>query len=184
MNTRVLTSDTVPAEKLGAYVGHDWRATAGLRAGWSVAFGPVTQVLFLQDAETPLPVPPPGIQLEARKRQFLREVSPHRPTGDGITIFDLRCYDPRVGAGAAFLELMLATLPVRERYSRNFGVWQALSGRDEQVLHLWGYRDLSERDLVRAHLKSDAEWQTYISTILPMLQFLNSTILVPLPFCA
>jgi hypothetical protein len=185
MNIQVLTSDTVRAEQFADYIGLDWRAVAGLRAGWSVGFGPVTRVLFLQDlaaggAPPSLPTAQGSFTLEARERQWLREVRPHRSPTDGITHFELRTYDARVGAGAHFLELMLAAMPIRERYSPNCGVWESLSGRHEQVLHMWGYRGLAERDRVRADLKADPEWQAYITTILPMLQMLNSTILLPL----
>jgi hypothetical protein len=187
MTICVLTRDTVPAEHLGDYVAQDWRATEHLRAGWSVAFGPVTEVVFLQavgegGAPPRLPAVPAGVALERRERQWLREVSPHRMPAD-LTTFELRTYDARTGQGEHFVELMLAALPIRQRYSPNCGVWTSLSGRQEQVLHMWGYRDLDERNRVRAALREDAEWSDYTATILPMLQVLNSTILARLPRC-
>lgn len=186
MAIHVLTSDTVRAEDLAAYLAHDWRGADRLQAAWSVAFGPVTEVMFLQEAGgTPpaLPPAPDRFALERRESQWLQEMSPHRPASDGTSLFELRRYDVRTGQGDRFLELMLAAIPIRQKYSSNFGVWQSLSGRREQVLHLWGYRDLGERNAVRARLKDDAEWVAYTQTILPMLEKLNSIILTPLPSC-
>ena len=185
---QLFTADTVRAEQLGAYVARDWRDTPGLRTGWSVGFGPVTRVLFLQslgeDGEPPpLPVAADGFLPELRERQWVREVNPPGAGSDSISVFELRTYDARAGLGAGFIKLMLGALPIREKYSRNYGIWESLSGRHEQVLHLWGYRSLDERDQVRAALRTDPDWQAYINTILPMLQTLQSFILNPLPRC-
>lgn len=182
---QLLTSDSVRAEQLGDYVAQDWRSVEAVRAGWSVGFGPVTKVLFLQDAAKlpALPAAPDRFMLEGRERQWLRVVRPHRRDVEAVGLFELRTYDARVGQAEAFLELMLKTLPVRERHSPNCGVWESLSGRHGQVLHMWGYSNMDERNAVRAGLKADPEWQHYIATVLPMLQTLNSTILTPLPLC-
>ncbi|MHA3791104.1 NIPSNAP family protein [Sphingomonas sp. YL-JM2C] len=187
MTIHILTTDLVKAEELGAYIGQDWSGAPNIRAGWSVAFGPVTRIMFLQgqDALEPPPPPmvPPAFSLERRERQWLRARSPHRPTPADITVLELRTYSVRTGLGDRFLDLMLGALPLRQRYSPNFGVWSSLSGRLEQVLHLWGYRSLDERAAVRARLKEDREWDDYTATILPMLEELQSVILTPLPKC-
>ncbi|MET0376857.1 MAG: NIPSNAP family protein [Rhizorhabdus sp.] len=187
MTFHILTSDVVPAHQLGAYVACDWSDVDNVRAGWSVAFGPVTHVLFLQEQTGGEPPAPPPLssafQLERRERQWLRAERSLPLIPPEIGIFELRTYDVRQGQGASFLERMLGALPIRERYSRNFGIWSSLSGRLEQVLHLWGYRDLDERAAVRSQLKNDRHWTDYTATILPMLETLQSTILVPLPRC-
>lgn len=187
MTTHILTSDTVSAHQLGSYIAQDWTGADAIRAGWSVAFGPVTRVLFLQEQKAAIvpevPPIPPAFQLERRERQWLRAENPHRPNAPGIGVLELRTYDVRPGQGADFLGQMLSALPIRQRYSPNFGVWSSISGRCEQVLHLWGYRDLDERAAVRSQLRDDSGWNDYIATILPMLETLHSTILTPLPHC-
>lgn len=188
MTIRLLTSDTVRAEALSGYIARDWSACPNLLAGYSVAFGPVTRVMFLQTlADNGVPPDPPAPidpdHLISRHVGWLRECSSHRPVSDGVTVLELRSYDVRVGLGAEFLKLMLAALPIRERYSRNFGVWETLSGRRERILHLWGYRDLAARNAVREQLKGDADWSDYVATILPMLDALTTTLLQPLPKC-
>ncbi|KQX23469.1 MULTISPECIES: NIPSNAP family protein [unclassified Sphingomonas] len=187
MTIHILTSDLVPAEQLGAYIGQDWSAAPNIRAGWSVAFGPVTRVLFLQEQdglEPPAaPIVPSAFVIERRERQWLRARSPLHPSPADFGVIELRTYSARMGQGDRFLDLMLRMLPVRQRHSPNVGVWSSLSGRCEQVLHMWGYRSLDERAAVRAHLKEDQVWGGYTATILPMLEELQSVILTPLPNC-
>lgn len=187
MTIHILTSDLVRAEQLGAYIGQDWSGAPNIRAGWSVAFGPVTRVMFLQEQDALEPPAPPVVPsaftIERRERQWLRACSPHRPPSADIGVIELRTYSARAGQGGCFLDLMLGMLPVRQRYSPNVGVWSSLSGRSEQVLHMWGYRSLDERTAVRARLKEDREWGAYTATILPMLEDLQSVILTPLPNC-
>jgi hypothetical protein len=185
MTTHLLTKDTVRADIFADHLARDWKLCRALLGGWSVAFGPVTQLMFLQEVtevgELPLPPTPedPAI-LEARDRQWLREINHLRFADEGITHYDLRTYDTRMGEAQRFLDLMLSALPIREHHSRNCGIWSSLSGRGERVLHLWGYRGLDERENVRAALKQDRHWGAYIATILPLLQSLESIILQPL----
>lgn len=187
MTIHILTSDLVPAEQLGAYIGHDWSGAPNIRAGWSVAFGPVTRVLFLQeqDALEPpaAPTVPPPLSIARRERQWLRARSPLHPSPADFGVIELRTYSARTGQGDSFLDLMLGMLPVRQLHSPNVGVWSSLSGQSEQILHMWGYRSLDERTAVRAQLKEDREWGDYTATILPMLEELQSVILTPLPNC-
>ena len=43
-----------------------------------------------------------------------------------------------------------ACMPVREKYSRNVGLWQTEAGQLNEAVHLWVYTDLNERAAVRA----------------------------------
>jgi hypothetical protein len=189
MTVHVITTDTLRAEDLGRYVATDWTDTSGLCGAWSVAFGPVTQVLFLQEllgdaqpAGSPLPPLPVGdVQPQRRDRDIVRAFSPHRPAPEHIKVLELRTYDARPGQEDRFIELMTGALPLRQSYSPNYGAWTSLTGRLGRVRHLWGYRSLVERDEVRGRLKEDGDWGRYTATILPMLEVLNSTILHPLP---
>lgn len=185
MMIQILTRDTVPPDQFADYVAHDWSGTEHLAAGWSVAFGPVTQILFLQEQAgvsiPSLPEGPAEFRRERRHRQWLAPAKMFRKPPPEMRFLEMRAYDVRTGQGDAFLRRMLEALPLREQYSPNCGVWTSLSGRSERVLHLWGYRDLEERDGVRAKLRGDSGWSDYTRTILPMLEVLNSTILAPLP---
>lgn len=188
MTVHVLTTDTLRAEELGGYVAADWSGTPGLSGAWSVAFGPVTQVLFLQklagnwasDGAALPPLPASGVEPQQRDRELVRAFSSHQRPESHVRVLELRTYDVRAGQAELFIELMTAALPLRQRYSPNYGAWASLTGRLGRVRHLWGYASLAERDEVRFRLKEDAEWGRYTATILPMLEVLKSTILHPL----
>lgn len=189
MSMYVLTTDSVGPVQIEAYAReHSRRAAAiqGLAALWAVKFGPLTQVLMLQSAPDrtpfdfpPAPEVPEGFILQNRERQLIREMKSFVPPDGEVKVLELRIYNALPGKAADFLELMLATIGVRERYSANFGVWASVSGRSDQIMHLWGYSGIDHRDKVRERLKGDVEWQAYVPKILPMLEQLNSIILTP-----
>jgi hypothetical protein len=55
-------------------------------------------------------------------------------------------------------------------------------GMLNQVVHLWAYSDLKDRQDRRAQLAADKSWQAYLAKILPLIQTMESKILVPTPF--
>ena len=77
---------------------------------------------------------------------------------------------------------MLAALPFRERYSRNIGVQTPMDGDVDQVLHLWGYADISDRMRARTGAFADEDWRRYIATIYPLMRRMNSQVLLPTRF--
>lgn len=183
MSVELLTRYTIRANQFAAVLKAP--VAADRIASWSVMFGPVTQLLFLQaippggePPEAPLPDDPAIV--ERQERQFLRQVRPYQHPDPAIRLFELRRYQTRVGEAERFVSQMIGALPIREGHSLNCGVWTSLSGPHGEVLHLWGYRDLAHRDEVRAALRKDEEWGRYIGRILPLLQTLESTILQPL----
>ena len=70
-------------------------------------------------------------------------------------------------------------MPVREKYSRNVGLWQTQIGQLDEVVHMWGHRDLNDRAAVRAKLKEDPEWQAFLAKGNPLLLEMKSVVLNP-----
>ncbi|QGZ56900.1 NIPSNAP family protein [Paraburkholderia acidiphila] len=48
--------------------------------------------------------------------------------------------------------------------------------------HMWAYSDLTERTERRAALLADADFQSYVAKMLPLLAKQESKLLVPAPF--
>ena len=92
---------------------------------------------------------------------------------------ELRTYDIAVSDAERLLNLKRATLLVREAYSPNFGVFVSATARAHRMMHLLGYRWVDERDSLRAQLKADSAWQSYISEILPMIKTMQSSLITP-----
>ena len=72
-------------------------------------------------------------------------------------------------------------MPVREKYSKNVGLFQTEVAQLNEVVHLWAYRDLNERAAVRGKTMQDPEWQAFLGKATPLLLEMRSLALVPAP---
>lgn len=50
------------------------------------------------------------------------------------------------------------------------------------VVHMWGYEDLKEREILRGKMAADPGWQAYVKKIQPLIHTQESRILNPAPF--
>jgi len=62
------------------------------------------------------------------------------------------------------------------------GYFHSEIGELNQVVHLWGYDSLAERERRRALLAADQEWQDYLKRSPDIVVKMESRILVPAPF--
>jgi hypothetical protein len=78
-------------------------------------------------------------------------------------IVDLRTYTMVPGKLKAFLTLYEAEgLPVQKRYlPRLIGYFVTETGTLNQVVHLWGYDSLADREQRRAAMEADPDWIAY-----------------------
>jgi hypothetical protein len=78
-------------------------------------------------------------------------------------IIDLRTYTMVPGRLKAFLGLYEREgLPVQRRHQgKLLGYFVTEIGTNNQVVHLWGYDDLADRERRRAALDADPEWVAY-----------------------
>ena len=72
-------------------------------------------------------------------------------------------------------------MPVREKYSKNVGLWQTEVAQLNEVVHLWAYRDLNDRAAVRAKVARDPEWQGFLGKRTSLLTEMRSIALTPVP---
>jgi hypothetical protein len=52
----------------------------------------------------------------------------------------------------------------------------------DQIVHLWGYESLADRERRRALLAADPEWQDYLKQSPDIIVRMETRILVPAPF--
>jgi hypothetical protein len=79
-------------------------------------------------------------------------------------------YDPR---GLAIQTRILGNL---------IGYFHTEIGELNQVVHLWGYGSLAERERRRAVLAADPEWLDYLKQSPDIIVKMESRILTPAPF--
>lgn len=169
---------------LAAAAAHDRPAPAGR---WLSEFGTLNQVYTLRRMEPGAAslddigrLAYAGGQADAVLKREVRLLSAVREfQASDLPLVELREYAMAQGQLPRFLELMRAALPVRERFSQALGVWAALSGEPDRVIHMWPYRDLAHRLQVRNDVAQEPAWQKYLATIPPLLREMSSVILRP-----
>lgn len=99
-------------------------------------------------------------------------------------IVEMRTYTLRPGEVANYLRLYEAEgLATQTRIlGRLLGYYSSETGDVNQVVHLWAYEDLADRQRRRAALFADPDWLAYIPKIVPLLVSQESKILNPARF--
>jgi len=94
-------------------------------------------------------------------------------------IYEVRTYDLKPGTVAQYEENFGKALPYREKYSKLAAFWHTDIGPLNQVIHVWGYENLEEREHVRAEAAKEEHWPPPSNgAVLNM----NSEIWTPAPF--
>ena len=94
-------------------------------------------------------------------------------------IYEVRTYDLKPGTVAQYEENFGKALPAREKYSKLAAFWHTDIGPLNQVIHVWGYESLEEREHVRAEASKADGWPPPSNgAVLNM----NSEIWTPAPF--
>jgi NIPSNAP protein len=168
-----------------------------LEGYWSTEFGTLNQLVHLwsyQDLNERDRLRAELAKHERWQKEYIPQIRPlmlaqenkilsaqlplKRPESDG-NIYELRTYRTPVGRAGEWLGHFKAIMPVREKYSRNVGVFQTEMGQLNEVVHLWAYRDLNDRAATRAKAVQDPEWQAFLAKATPILIEMKSIILNP-----
>lgn len=153
--------------------GNDYGANHGY---WTTEFGPLNQVWHLWSYDSfeerarlraalaqnerwtkeYVPTIRPLIE-----RQDIRLLKPLKPLGAPVKeggIYELRIYRQNTGRTAAMGDAYTRIMPVREKYSRNIGLWTGEAPQPNELLHMWNYESFEARKQERAALFRDPEW--------------------------
>ncbi len=102
------------------------------------------------------------------------------PSGNGI--YELRSYRLQAGKVPEWLEHFKVGLQARVKYSKPVGVWSSELGELNRVVHLWPYESLEHRARVRKAFMADPLWKETVVKLQPLMQVMESKILVPTEF--
>ena len=95
-------------------------------------------------------------------------------------IYEVRTYTLKPGSVPEFEKNFAAALPHREKYSKLGAFWHTEIGPLNQVIHVWPYESVEERNSIRAEAGKDPNWpppndpEMYVN--------MNSEIFIPAPF--
>ena len=171
-----------------------------LEGYWSSEIGPLNQVMHLWSysnfderarlraelAKNPrwsseyLPlIRPLLMRQDVRLLNAIR--APVAPATTG-NIYELRNYRAKpAGAVQHWIDAFTAVLPEREKYSKIVGLWQTVASQPNEVCHIWAYPSLNARAEARANALKDPAWQEFLGKGLPLLDEMQSTIMLPAP---
>ena len=94
-------------------------------------------------------------------------------------IYEVRTYTLEPGTVAQFEAGFAEALPHREKYSPLAAFWHTDIGPLNQVIHVWPYENLGERERIRAAAAQDPHWPP---ADLSMIQTMESEIWNPASF--
>lgn len=94
-------------------------------------------------------------------------------------IFEMRTYLLKPGTVAEFERRFGDGLPARAKLSPLAGLWRTEVGTLNQVIHIWPYKDMNERDRIRAEAIATRVWPVKVQEFIIDME---SKILHPAPF--
>ena len=99
-------------------------------------------------------------------------------------IVEERIYTLHAGKVAEMVKLYGEEgLPLQQRYLGRFiGYFSTETGNLNQVVFLWGYDSLDDREARRERLARDPEWQSYLKKVMPLVVAQENRILRPAAF--
>ncbi len=95
-------------------------------------------------------------------------------------IYEVRTYTLKPGSVGTFEENFAAALPHREKYSKLGAFWHTEIGPLNQVIHVWPYESVEERNSIREEAGKDPNWPPKNDP--DMYVSMNSEIFIPAPF--
>lgn len=145
-----------------------------LGACWHTEFGPLNEVIHVwpyndleerrrirhESAQDPRWPPDTGpIEVETYSEifnpaPFMRPLKPQKLG----SIYEMRTYTYKVGHMPEILDRWAEAIPHREKYSPLAACWYTELGALNRVVHIWPYKNLEEREKIRAAAMQDPHW--------------------------
>lgn len=99
-------------------------------------------------------------------------------------LYEMRIYRLKTGAVPAYLRLVEEEgIRVQEEHlGQLVGYFATEIGRLNEIVHVWAYESLDERERRRAALAGDPRWTAFIPKIQALIEEMETRILKPAPF--
>jgi hypothetical protein len=99
-------------------------------------------------------------------------------------VYEMRTYRLRAGTLPEYLRLVEAEgIAVQEEHlGRLVGYFFSEIGRLNEIVHVWAYTSLDDRERRRAALGQDPRWVAFIPKIQALIEEMECKILKPAPF--
>jgi hypothetical protein len=114
--------------------------------------------------------------------RFLNPVYGVNPPAKEGGFYELRMYRTNPGLAAGWAASYRDIMKVREKYSRNIGIWTGEAPQPNEVWHMWNYQDTNERTKARGELFRDQEWLNFVAKGAGTIVEMQNTMLIPTDF--
>ncbi|MBO1324267.1 NIPSNAP family protein [Acetobacter sp. TBRC 12305] len=99
-------------------------------------------------------------------------------------IYEIRTYQLKTGAVPAYVKVVSeeGILIQKPHLGTLAGYFFSEIGPLNQIVHIWAYQDLADRDARRAALAADPRWVAFLPKIQCLIETMENKIMKPLPF--
>ncbi len=98
--------------------------------------------------------------------------------------YEIRTYQMKTGTVPAYLKLVEEEgIELQKRYLGELvGYFFSEIGPLNQIVHIWAYPSLDEREARRARLAADPAWQAFMPKIQALMDIMENKIMKPAAF--
>ena len=99
-------------------------------------------------------------------------------------LYEMRTYRLKTGAVPQYLKLVGEEgIEIQKQHLGNLaGCFFSEIGRINEIVHIWAYTDLNDREARRAALAADARWQAFLPKLQALIEEMDNKILKAAPF--
>lgn len=96
---------------------------------------------------------------------------------------EIRTYRLSNGSIPAYLAAVSEGIAIQRRHLGTLvGYYSSEIGPINQVVHIWAFASLDDREARRARLNADPEWQAFLPRIRDLIEVAETKIMKPAPF--
>lgn len=96
---------------------------------------------------------------------------------------EIRTYRLRNGALPAYLAAVAEGIAIQKRHlGALVGYYSSEIGPINEIVHIWAFASLDDRDARRARLNADPDWIAFLPRIRDLIEVAENKIMKPAPF--
>jgi len=98
--------------------------------------------------------------------------------------YEIRTYRLKNGGIPEYLKIVAETgITIQKRHLGNLvGYFFSEIGPINEIVHIWGFESLDDRQARRARLAADPDWQAFLPKIRDLIVTADNKIMTPAPF--